>query len=989
LGASQFDLCLAVDPNVLNKIVLVYNPDLFNEARAARMLEHYTNLLEAFARDPNAKISRVDFLSQFEKGLLSERSACAQANFPAHLRMHELFEAQVKRSPHAVAVGFEGEQLTYQELNKRANQLARQLCSLGIRSETPVGVYMERSVEMVVALLGILKAGGAYVPLDPDYPAQRVAMMIEDSASPMILTQERLRRGIPKNNARLVRIDQDWPDIARQSEENLNTVGASDDLAYVIFTSGSTGRPKGVEIMHKALVNFLVSMAKEPGIESSDIMLSVTPLAFDISALEIFLPLTVGARVILLPREIVVDGRLLKESLDASSATVMQATPMTWRMLIEAGWQGKSGLKILCGGEALPQDLAQALLARGAVAFNMYGPTETTIWSTLWKVASGSGPMVIGHPIANTTVHVLDADLRPLPLGIEGDLYIGGVGLARGYRGNPELTREKFIRDPFSDEASARLFKTGDRARYLSDGSIEYLGRNDFQVKLRGYRVELGEIESVLAEHLAVGQCVVVANEDSTGQKQLVAYVVPVENRKVAQEELHRYLKVRLPSYMVPGSFMVLNALPLTPNGKVDRNALPLPTPQPKDAGDNALPRNPLELELVKIWQELLEVTPVGIRDNFFDLGGHSLLAIRLIAQIENLTGKNVPAATLFRAPTIEQLSAILQDEKPSRSWSNLVPIQTGGSRTPFFLIHGESSNLFLPGYMGIDQPLFSLEHQSEDGQRALYTQVETIAAHYLDQIRTVQSQGPYLLGGYSFGGVIAFEIAQQLRRENQEVGLLALIDTLSIGQHRANSISLKSPVTIGRNIFSGCVGKLQRWIAKNACLSVHEIPLRLMGDSARLITNIVGERFQKIDSRFKLAVCEIYTIMEYPIPPKLRSTYILNMYRKAAQAYHPYPYPGRMIYFKSRHNSGDPRLSWEKLVVGEFKVYDVPGGHSDLRDGPFVGAWASILRYELDELLGKSCIGHLCTRVRDRLEMMVSDHPILRPAVQRNLASN
>jgi len=987
LKASQFDLCLAVDPNVLNKIALVYNPDLFDESRAARMLEHYTNLLKTLTRDPNKKIGQIEFLSQFEKALFYERPAHTRADVPANLRAHELFEAQVKRTPHAVAVIFEGEKLTYQQLNERANQLARHLCALGLRSETPVGVYMERSVEMAVVLLGILKSGGAYLPLDPDYPVQRLAMMIEDGATPMIIAQGKLCRGMPENNARIVRVDTDWPDIALQSAENPNTAGTSDDLAYVIFTSGSTGRPKGVEITHRALANLLVSMAKEPGIEASDVMLSVTPLAFDISALEIFLPLTVGARVDLLPREIAVDGRLLKERLDASRATIMQATPMTWRMLIEAGWRGKNGLRILCGGEALPQDLAQSLLARGAAVFNLYGPTETTIWSTVWKVATNGGQIAIGYPIANTSVYVLDAHLLPVPIGVEGELYIGGIGLARGYRGNPELTHAKFIRDPFSDEPSARLFKTGDRARYLSDGSIEHLGRSDFQVKVRGYRIELGEVEAALIEHPSVKQCVVVAKHDATGENQLVSYIVPATSRGMDQDEIQRYLKDKLPAYMVPTVFISLSALPLTPNGKIDRKVLPVPDRPAHPRDGNASPHTPLELQLVKIWCELLQIEQVEVTDSFFDLGGHSLLAVRLIAQIENLTGKVIPTATIFRAPTIKQLSALLQDENPSLAWSNLVPIHTGGSKTPFFFIHGERSNLFLPRYLGTDQPLYSLEHQSADGQRALYTQVETIAAHYLDQIRAVQDRGPFFLGGYSFGGVIAFEIAQQLRRENQEVGLLALIDTLSIGQRYSNSISVKSPVTVGGTFFSACSGKLQRWLAKNACLSVQEMPIRLLGDSARLITNIVGQRIQRIERRFKLAVSKIYTKIEHPIPPKLRSNYILNMYLKAARAYHPQPYPGRMIYFNSRQNSGDPRLSWAKLAAGEFKIYNVPGGHSDLKQGPFVGAWASILRYELDELTAKNCVGNPCTRVRDRLEMTVSDRPTLHPGAQQDPA--
>jgi len=665
LGASQFDLCLAVDPNVLNKIVLVYNPDLFDENRAARMLEHYTNLLEAFATDPDARIGQVDFLSQLEKSLLYKQSARIQANCPMYLRMHELFEAQVERSPHAVAVTSEGEQLTYQELNERANRLAHYLCGLGLCAETPVGVYMVRSVEMVVTLLGILKTGGAYVPLDPDYPVSRLAMMMEDSATTMILTQEKLRHRMLTKKARVVLIDQDWPDIARESAENLDRAGNSDDLAYVIFTSGSTGRPKGVEVTHKALVNFLVSMAKEPGIESSDIMLSVTPLAFDISALEIFLPLTVGAQVTLLPQGIAADGRLLKERLDASNATVMQATPMTWRMLIEAGWEGKSDLRILCGGEALPQDLARGLLARGAAVFNMYGPTETTIWSTVWKVATEGGRIAIGCPIANTSVYVLDANLLPTPIGVEGEFYIGGDGLARGYLNQAELTAEKFIPDPFSGDPGARMYRTGDLAQCMPDGNIEVLGRTDHQVKIRGFRIELGEIEAVLGQHPTVQKSVVVARDDSPGDRRLIAYVVGIPGSTLSSQELRKHVQQKLPEFMVPTRIMMLDSLPLTANGKLDRKALPEPeTSRPELEEAYVAPQTVAEEVLVKIWSAVLKVDDVGVHDNFFDLGGHSLLATQLISRVRNHFHMEIPLRMLFEYPTVAAMAGQLMEAK-------------------------------------------------------------------------------------------------------------------------------------------------------------------------------------------------------------------------------------------------------------------------------------------------------------------------------------
>ena len=680
LGASQFDLCLAIDPAVLNKIVVIYNPDLFDESRITRMMEHYINILRKIVTDPNEKLHLVEFLTDGERKLLRNTTNQAQSGLATNLCAHELFQAEVERSPKCVAVSFESQTETYETLNARANQLAHYLRTLGVGRGVAVAIYMERCLDVVVSLLAILKAGGAYVPLDPGYPSKRTAMIVEDSATQVIVTQERLLKALPQNNARIVCVDRDWTDISRHDDKNPVPLAESDDLAYVIYTSGSTGGPKGVEITHKSLVNFLASMAREPGMTAGDIVLAVTPLTFDIAALELFLPLTVGAQVVVLSRETTMDPRLLMDRIDASSASVMQATPTMWRMLLDAGWEGKPELKILCGGEPLSKDLAEALIPRGRSVFNLYGPTETTVWSSVWKVTPGNAAIVIGRPIDNTQIYILDNNLQVVPFGIEGEIHIGGAGVARGYRRNPELTKERFIVDPFSSKPSARLFKTGDRARYLPDGNIEYLGRIDFQVKLRGYRIELGEIESVLAEHSAVKQCVVLVKEISE-QKKLVAYIIPTEAGEINGNELQRYLTERLPNYMVPADFVALKSFPLTPNGKINRNGFPSPSPELKKTDPGLLPRNSLERQLVEIWQRLLNVRPVSIRDNFFDLGGHSLLAIRLMVEIETLTARNIPLATLFTAPTIEQLSAAIQDENKSESWRTLLPIQRSGSK--------------------------------------------------------------------------------------------------------------------------------------------------------------------------------------------------------------------------------------------------------------------------------------------------------------------
>jgi len=521
-----------------------------------------------------------------------------------------------------------------------------------------VGICVERSLEMLVGLLGILKAGGAYVPLDPAYPQERLAFMLSDSQLSVLLTQQQLLERLPKHEAHVVCLDTDWETISKNSKENPVSSATSDDLAYVIYTSGSTGKPKGVQIAHGAVVNFLKSMEREPGLTESDTLLAVTSISFDIAALELYLPLIAGGRLVLVSREVTTDGRQLGEQIADSGASVMQATPATWRMLLATGWQGTSQLKILCGGEALSRDLAEQLLEKGASLWNLYGPTETTIWSTACKVEANklSKSLVpIGRPIANTQVYLLDSFGQPVPIGLPGELHIGGAGLARGYLNRPELTAEKFIPHP----AGGRLYKTGDLARYLPDGTIEYIERIDHQVKLRGFRIELGEIEAVLRQHPTVEQAVVIAREDEPGNKRLVAYIVGQTSSEDITHELRSFLEKKLPSYMVPSAFVMLEALPLTPNGKVDRRALPAPDGvKLKSEGTFVSPSTPVEKVLAEIWTQVLGVENVGIDDNFFELGGDSFLSIQIIYKA-NQAGLQLTPKQLFDNQTIAKLAAV------------------------------------------------------------------------------------------------------------------------------------------------------------------------------------------------------------------------------------------------------------------------------------------------------------------------------------------
>ena len=568
--------------------------------------------------------------------------------------VHELFEAQAARTPNAAAITFGKDTLTYAQLNIRANQIAHWLQEHGVKPDKLVGLCVERSLDMVVALLGILKAGGAYVPLDPAFPKERLAQILEDSQPEVMITQPAATSMASSYVKHTLMMG--TPELAWSSRENPDSDAQPHNLAYVIFTSGSTGRPKGVQIEHRALVNFLESMAREPGLLAEDILLAVTTLSFDIAGLEIFLPLVKGARLVIASRDAVLDGTALRRLLETSNATVMQATPVTWRMLLESGWQGCERLKILCGGEAMPPDLAKELIPRCSSLWNMYGPTETTIWSTLLRVSSVESRIPIGRPIDNTQVYIVDRQLRPVPVGATGELLIGGDGLARGYLNRPELTTERFISIPFADNKDARVYKTGDLCQWRLDGTIDCLGRNDRQVKIRGNRIELGEIDAAMASHPGVKQAATKVVERAGGDKTLIGYVVA---NGLQPEELRTYLAERLPEYMLPSVYVKLTELPLTPNRKLDWNALPIPNDKNSMAGEknHTVPRTFVEKKIVEIAARLLGLEQVGVDENFFLIGGHSLFCTQLIARIRDCFGVDLPFRSVFESPTSAQLA--------------------------------------------------------------------------------------------------------------------------------------------------------------------------------------------------------------------------------------------------------------------------------------------------------------------------------------------
>jgi amino acid adenylation domain-containing protein len=815
---------------------------------------------------------------------------------------------------------------------------------------------MDRGVEMVEAVLGVWRAGGAYVPLDVAYPKERLKFMVVDSGMRWVLSQRSQQGVVAGLSAEVLYVEEVLAE--GKGVEGLDLGGAKpEDLAYVIYTSGSTGKPKGVEIWHGAVVNFLEAMGQRPGMEAGDVILSVTTLSFDIVGLELFLPLSLGARVVLASREETVDAVRLGELIRSSGATVMQATPVTWRMLLDGGWHGERRLKVLCGGEALDRELAQRLRGSCGEVWNLYGPTETTIWSTVHRVEEGEAGAVvsIGRPIANTRVYILDGWQQPVPIGVVGDLYVGGEGLARGYLNRPELTAERFVADPFSLVAGARMYRTGDLARYRADGRIEYLGREDFQVKVRGHRIELGEIEAVLGSYPGVRQAVVVAREVGVGDQRLVGYWVGEAGVEVGVQGLRGHLVAALPEYMVPVELVKMAALPLTPNGKINRQGLPETAVSEVEAGERYVaPLGGVEEALAKIWRETLKVERVGREDDFFELGGHSLLAVRLFAGIEREFGQRLPLATLFAAPTLAGLAREIQAERHlPNAWKSLVSIQPGGSRPPLFCIHGGGGNVLLyrglARHLGKDQPFYGLQSLGLDGRSQILTTIEEMAASYLKEIRGVSPSGPYFLGGYCLGGLVAYEIAQRLLAQGQTVALLALFDTYNLSQ-------VRSPYPLRARLNFYRQKTAFHW--SNFAQLSNRARAEYLGEKARMareaIMAILTSRWNRVGGGWshregKVGLWE-------PIEA-------IN--DRAAYAYQPLPYGGRLTLFKPQRNYDfypDPNMGWVELAKGGLDVITLPVNPHAMLAEPFVHLLATEIGKRLDRSYSSPTVPLLAT---------------------------
>jgi amino acid adenylation domain-containing protein len=776
---GQFDLHLEVREIQEGMFCnLRYSSDVLGAAEAQRFIVWFEQLLESVTANPDLRLADAEWVPHDD--LLSYQAwNSTRRDFSSSSALPQLIDAQADRCQDDIAVTCESETLRYCELKRQSNRLAHFLRSIDVGRGAVIGVCLDRSVALPVALLGILKAGAAYLPLDPNQPQSRLKYMVEDSGVRFVLAHERSRHLF--GDFAVVSLSEEADNIASFPDEFTGNMPAPTDLAYVMYTSGSTGPPKGVMITHRGLVNFLESMMREPGIERSDTLLAITPITFDISGLELYLPLLAGAHVVIVRDDMSIVGDRLGELIDHSGATIVQATPSTWRMVSLAGWQPKRRVKMLCGGDALPGDLFRQMVGPNSEVWNLYGPTETTIWSTLTKLnGEPTTPYApIGRPIANTAVFVLDGQRKLVPIGVPGELYIGGDGLAAGYLGQPALTSSKFVQIEGLN-FSGPLYKTGDRVRWLADGNLEFLGRLDFQIKIRGHRVELGEIEAALLFLRGVKEAVVATKDDSFGEKRLVAYVVAEDDQQIPADPLEA-LAAMLPRHMIPAALVRLDRLPLNANGKVDRSALPLPVSEPSGGlNENDEDFDLVERDVIDVWQHVLGLQQINAGKTFFELGGHSLLAMRAIAQLREKHGYHCDLASFLSAPTVKGTANLLRRSTVSRGQASLVRLRGGGSGETFVCVHplaghahiyGEFAKCLSPGatVYGVNAP------EGMDGELST---VHGLAKRYIRYVDEQGIDGALCLVGYSFGGVIAIEMGRQLLLEGRGPDLVALLDT-------------------------------------------------------------------------------------------------------------------------------------------------------------------------------------------------------------------
>ncbi|MFP2908689.1 non-ribosomal peptide synthetase [Pyxidicoccus sp. 3LFB2] len=920
---------------------LAYNTDLFDAATAARMMRHFQVLLEAIAARPDTALGALPLLTPEEhQQVLFDWSGPA-AGFPRDVSLHRLIEQQAARTPGAPAVRCEDAELSYRQLDARANQLAHHLRALGVGPDVPVALCLERGVDLVVALLGVLKAGGAYVPLEPSQPPARLRTLVAEVAAPVVVTESRHGASFEASSVRRVLLDVDAEQLARHRTEAPECAVLPENLAYVLFTSGSTGRPKGVAVSHGQLVNYVHAATERLRLTECASFALVSTFGADLGNTVLFPALCTGALLHVLTQERAGSPEGVAEYFQRHAVDCVKIVPSHLAALLTAA-RPRHVLprkRLVLGGESSTWALLEQVraLAPECEVFNHYGPTETTVGVLAGRMESPPAALAsvpLGWALANTRPYVLDGGLRPLPPGVPGELYIGGTQVTRGYLGRPELTAERYVPDPYSPSPGARMYRTGDRVRWLADGRVEFLGRADFQVKVRGFRVEPGEIAAVLREHPSVREAVVVALEVA-GDTRLVAYVTASPGQTPDTGVLRAFIQERLPAHMVPTAFGVLDALPLTPNGKVDRKALPPPdgTPSHADAQAFVPPRDALELEVAHAFEAVLDVRPIGARGHFFELGGHSLLACGWLAVLAARTHRRLPLSVLFLAPTVERLAAALRTE--AGPWSPLVPIQREGSRRPFFCVHPVGGNVLayaeLARRLGPEQPFYGLQSQGLDGAQPPLESVEEMAAYYIEAIRTVQPHGPYLLGGWSMGGVVAFEMTRQLQRRGERVEVLALIDPSPTREARDATGEDAAPDTVA--LFARDLGRLTG------------LPLpELSGEAGpeELLQAVLEEGRRHGVLIPEAGLPELRTLLQ-----------VFSANVRALRGYSPRPIDARLAVLRAADSvdasAGRLDRGWGDQSTQGVEIQEVPGDHYGLLQPPHVQVLAERLKALLE----------------------------------------
>ena len=942
----KFDLSIALGTQGRKIIGSVgYNRRLWDEETIKRMMRLYERTLRQAAANPDVKIKDIELLSEEEKRQAIEDWNRTEADYESERSLASHVEEQAALRPGRTAVVSGRLRMSYRELENEANRLARYLIRQGVEAEQVVGICLERSPRMVVGLLGILKAGGAYAPLDAAYPAERLAYMVEDAGMKLILTEEKLKGSLPasltESGVKVISLEDIGEELERESEAGLESRAEGGNLAYVIYTSGSTGKPKGVSVEQRSVAR-LVKGANYARLGEEETILQFAPAPFDAATFEIWGALCNGAKLAIAPAEVIGLEDLAKE-IKLQGVTVMWLTSALFQQMVEGHLEGLKGVKqLLAGGDTLP--VAQVRKAveglEGCRVINGYGPTENTTFTTTYEVRELRRieyGVPIGRPISNTQAYILDENHKVAPVGVIGELYAGGDGLARGYLNRPEVTAEKFTPNPFSQQPGQRLYKTGDLCRYLPGGEIEFIGRKDGQIKLRGYRIELGEIENALAGAPGVKEAVVEVRQDKNGEKRLVAYIVS-DSVRVENKELKRRLSEKLPEYMVPGVYVELEELPVTANGKIDRRGLPEPdTTGLQDGIDHVAPRNATEIILAGIWAELLGLDQVGVRSNFFDLGGHSLAAIRLVGRIKEAFGEafgqSIPAAAVFERPTIEEMAAYLHQHHADTPQQLLVPIQPRGGKRPLFCIHPAGGNVFcyapLAARLGNDQPVYAIQSPALTNDRAGARTIEAMADLYIEAIRQAQPEGPYMLAGWSMGGVVAFEMSRQLRLRGERVDVVALIDSMPVqGAGAPDRLTLLA--RFGRDL--GIPREM-----------IEAARARLSGKD---LDDSLGDILEK--------AIELDLLPGYLGVPEIRrlfSAFERNV--KAMFEYTPGANPGPVSLFAASHShgraAGDPARGWTQVVRDGVEIFETPGDHYSIMSHPQVEVLAKQLRVCLD----------------------------------------